>query len=156
MAIARPKNIRLDLRSDIAYANFPYSKRRQVEEILVRAARYYRVIRNHRKKRPSQSRKSKMRQGLLVIQAKPQGRQDESLLRAYLFSALFRAWMIGFNEYPKINNKGYSATAFVTFADFVLQRLSIGKAEDHLEEFRSYRKKVLVASGFKVVRGKVI
>jgi hypothetical protein len=84
------------------------------------------------------------------------GRQDDFLLRAYVFSALFRAWMIGFDVYPSINNKHKSATQFVIFADFVLHRLGIGKVEDHLEQFRSYRKKLLIESGFKVVRGKVI
>jgi hypothetical protein len=90
------------------------------------------------------------------MKSRLRGRRDDFLLRAYVFSTLFRAWMIGFNEYPKINNKGSSPTQFGIFADFVLHRLGIGKVEDHLEQFRSYRKKLLIESGFKVVRGKVI
>ena len=156
MALAKPKNIRLELRSDIATANFPIGKRRAVEVLLVRTVRYYRAIRQSRQKRPSQARTPQLRSGLLPMKARLAGRQDDSLLRAYVFAALFRAWMIGFDEYPKVNNKGGSATRFVIFADFVLHRLGIGKVEDHLEEFRSYRKKLFINSGFKVVRGKVI
>ena len=156
MALAKPNNIRLELRGDIAAANFPFGKRREIETLLVRTVRYYRTIKNHRKIRPSQSRAPKLCTGLLVMKSRLRGRQDDFLLRAYVFSALFRAWMIGFNEYPKINNKGSSPTQFGIFADFVLHRLGIGKVEDHLEQFRSYRKKLLIESGFKVVRGKVI
>jgi hypothetical protein len=156
VALAKPKNIRLELRSNIAIANFPFVKRRKVEVLLVRTVRYYRAIRQSRQKRPSQARTPPLRSALLTIKARLRGRQDDFLLRAYVFSALFRAWMIGFDEYPRVNNKGGSATQFVIFADFILHRLGIGKVEDHLEEFRSYRKKLLLNSGFKVVRGKVI
>ena len=156
MALAKPNNIRLEIRSDIAAANFPFGKRREIETLLVRTVRYYRTIKNHRKIRPSQSRAPKLRTGVLVMKSRLRGRQDDFLLRAYVFSALFRAWMIGFDEYPRINKKRKSATQFVIFADFVLHRLGIGKVEDHLEKFRSYRKKLLIESGFKIVRGKVI
>jgi len=156
MALAIRKNIRLELRSDIAAVNFPYGKRRGIEDLLVRTVRYYRAICNQRQKRPSQSKSPKLASGVLVMTSRLRGRQDDSLLRAYVFSALFRAWMIGFGEYPKINNKGGSATQFVIFADFILHRLHIGKVENHLEEFRSYRKKLFIGSGFEVVRGKVI
>jgi hypothetical protein len=156
VALAKPKNIRLELRSDIANANFPVRKRHVVEVLLVRTVRYYRAIRQSRQKRPSQARTPQLRSGLLLMKARLRGRQDDFPLRAYVFAALFRAWMIGFDEYPKVNNKGGSATPFVIFADFVLHRLGIGKVEDHLEEFRSYRKKLFINSGFKVVRGKVI
>ncbi|QWE27500.1 hypothetical protein [Polynucleobacter sp. AP-Ainpum-60-G11] len=151
MAIASPKNIRLEMRRHIAGTNMPFTKRRKIEDLLVRAVRYFRIMRSSRHK------SSFPRPGNLLVRLPlARGRQDETLLRAYIFSALFRAWMIGFDQYPKINNKGYPATNFVNFADYVLKRIGIGKAEDHLEEFRSYRKKILIASGFKVVRGKVI
>ena len=151
MAIAKPKNIRSELRQHIANSNIPLAKRRLIEDLLVRAVRYYRVMRSSRQKtmQPSAS-------NILPITPLARGRQDESLIRAHVFSALFRAWMIGFDQYPKINNKGYPATKFVIFADYLLQRIGIGKIEDHLEEYRSYRKKALTGSGFKVVRGKVI
>ena len=151
MALAQPKNIRLEMRRHIASSHFPIGTRPTVEDILVRAVRYVRVIRQSRKicHKPLQSQDS-------LMKARVRGRQDEALLRAYVFAALFRVWMMGFNEYPKINNKRSAASPFVIFAETVLQRLGIGKIEDHLEEFRSYRRKVLIASGFRVVRGKVI
>ena len=151
MALAQPKNIRLEMRRHIANRHFPIGTRPAVEKLLVRAVRYVRVIRKSRKicHKPLQSQDS-------LIKARKRGRQDEALLRADVFAALFRVWMMGFDEYPKINNKGYATTPFVIFAETVLQRLGIGKIEDHLEEFRSYRKKLFVDSGFRVIRGKVI
>ena len=38
-----------------------------------------------------------------------------------------------------INNKGYPATKFVVFAEQIFALLGIGKIEDHLEEFQSFR-----------------
>ena len=151
MALAQPKNIRLEMRRHIVSSRFPMATRGKVENILVRAARYVRVIRQSRKicHELLQSQDP-------LMKARKRGRQDEALLRAYVFAALFRVWMIGFDEYPKINNKGSAASPFVIFAETVLQRLGIGKIEDHLEEFRSYRKKVFIASGVTVIRGKVI
>ena len=151
MALAQPKNIRRELRRHIASSNIPFDKRRQIEDLLVRAIRYFRVMRSSRQKSIPQSPANP-----LPINPLLRGRQDDSLLRDYIFSALFRAWMIGMDQYPRINNKGYPATQFVIFSDYVLQRLGVGKVEDHLEEFRSRRKKLMTDSGFKVVRGKVI
>ncbi len=118
---------------------------------MVRAVRYFRVIRAARQKGFVADPKN-----ILANKPLPRGRQNDSLLRHYLFSALFQAWMVGFNQYPKVNNKGYRATKFIIFSDYVLQRLGIGKVEDHFEGFRAYRKKLLINSGFRVVRGKVI
>ena len=84
------------------------------------------------------------------------GRPSEALVRDLLIAGLFRAWMVGFQEYPKINNKNYPLSPFVRFATAILTREGIGKIEDHLEEFRAYRKKCMTDSGFQVVRGAVI
>ena len=151
MALAQPKNIRCELRRHIASSNIPFAKRRQIEDLLVRAIRYFRVMRKSRQKSLPQSPTNPLPTNSLL-----RGRQDDSLLRDYIFSALFRAWMIGMDQYPRINNKGYPATQFVIFSEYVLERLGIGKIEDHFEEFRSHRKKLMTDSGFKVVRGKVI
>ena len=91
----------------------------------------------------------------LSLANKVVGRPEESELRNALFSSLFRAWMLGKGEYPTINNKGHPASPFVIFAEPILWGLGIGKIEDHLEEFRSFRKKSFEDSGFKVKRGKV-
>ncbi len=84
------------------------------------------------------------------------GRPSEELPRALLIAGLFLAWMRAFKEYPKINNKNYPLSPFVRFATAILMREGIGKIEDHLEEFRAYRKKCMIDSGFEVVRGAVI
>jgi len=69
----------------------------------------------------------------------PKGQRDETMLRNLLISELFRSWQYAFNETPVINNKGYPATKFVVFAEQIFALLGIGKIEDHLEEFQSFR-----------------
>jgi hypothetical protein len=69
----------------------------------------------------------------------PKGRRDETLLRNLLIAELFRSWQLAFNQAPVINNKGYPATKFVVFAEQIFALLGIGKVEDHLEEFQSFR-----------------
>jgi len=69
----------------------------------------------------------------------PKGQRDETMLRNLLVAELFRSWQYAFNETPVINNKGYPATKFVVFAEQIFALLGIGKVEDHLEEFQSFR-----------------
>jgi len=69
----------------------------------------------------------------------PKGQRDETMLRHLLIAQLFRSWQLAFNELPSINNKGYPATRFVVFAEQIFYLLGIGKIEDHLEEFQSFR-----------------
>jgi hypothetical protein len=69
----------------------------------------------------------------------PKGQRDETMLRNLLIAELFRSWQLAFNQTPVINNKGYPATKFVVFAEQILALLGIGKIEDHLEEFQSFR-----------------
>lgn len=148
MALVKPKNIRRQVRTDIANAGFPYGARAQAETSTVRAVRQFRVYRK--------------RLGSTVLQPQDltrkrgKGRPSEELPRALLIAGLFRAWMGAFQKYPKINNKNYPLSPFVCFATAILMREGIGKIEDHLEEFRAYRKKCMVDSGFQVVRGAVI
>ena len=73
----------------------------------------------------------------------PKGQRDETMLRKLLIAELFRSWQYAFNETPVINNKGYPATKFVVFAEQIFYLLGIGKIEDHLEEFQSFRAKSL-------------
>lgn len=148
MALVNPKNIRRQVRADIASAGFPYGVRAQAEKTTVRAVRQFRVYRT----RPG----STVLQSEDLTRKRNKGRPSEALPRALLIAGLFRAWMGAFQEYPKINNKNYPLSPFVRFATAILTREGIGKIEDHLEEFRAYRKKCMVDSGFKVVRGAVI
>ena len=83
------------------------------------------------------------------------GRPDETLMRHLLFAALFRAWMIERQAYPKINAKDYPSSAFMIFAEPILASLGIGKPVPNGEAFRSYRKSQFEGSGFTVVRGGV-
>ena len=69
----------------------------------------------------------------------PKGQRDESMLRNFLIADLFRAWEMEFGKHPVINNKGYPATSFVIFAEEIFRILGVGKIEDHLEEFQSFR-----------------
>ena len=69
----------------------------------------------------------------------PKGQRDETMLRNLLISALFRGWELGHGVVPVINNKGYPATPFVIFAERIFVIVGVGKVEDHLEEFQSFR-----------------
>ena len=83
----------------------------------------------------------------------PKGQRDETMLRNLLIAELFRSWQLAFNQTPVINNKDYSATKFVVFAEQIFYLLGIGKIEDHLEEFQSFRAKSL--AHFDVNEGEV-
>ena len=73
----------------------------------------------------------------------PKGQRDETMLRNHLIAELFRSWHLAFEEVPAINNKYYPATKFVAFVEQIFYLLGIGKIEDHLEEFQSFRAKSL-------------
>ena len=83
----------------------------------------------------------------------PKGQRDETMLRNLLIAELFRSWYLAFDEVPAINNKGYPETKFVVFAEQIFYLLGIGKIEDHLEEFQSFRAKSLAQ--FDVNEGQV-
>lgn len=83
----------------------------------------------------------------------PNGQRDETMLRNLLIAELFRSWYLAFDEVPAINNKGYPATRFLVFAEQIFYLLGIGKIEDHLEEFQSFRAKSL--AHFDVNEGEV-
>ncbi len=148
MALVKPKNIRQQVRADIAQAKFPYATRAFAEKTIVRSVRQFRVYR-------AQLGVTKLRPEDLTAK-RGKGRPSEAMLRALLISGVFRAWTAAFHKYPTINNKNYPLSPFVRFATAILMREGIGKIEDHLEEFRTHRKKCMVNSGFQVVRGAVI
>jgi hypothetical protein len=129
---------RLAVQKVIAGAKFQQNSK-QAEDILVRAienARDYRA-------NPHASYKGKKVTRDSFGTDRPKGRKDETLIRAVVMSALFRSWLLGFGASPRINNKGYPASPFVIFAEPILRMAGIGKIEDHLEQYRSYRKKAL-------------
>jgi hypothetical protein len=70
------------------------------------------------------------------------GRPCNDLWHFYLFSALMRAWILGFGQLPRINQKRDPNEAqFVTFARTILRPLGMGnKLVDYIDEYRSYKK----------------
>jgi len=148
MALAHPKNIRLEIRAHIAQTKFPSKSRVRIEAILVRAIRYYRVLRGR-------SQLASTYGAYPNVAKRSRGRPSLKDQRNFLISELFRAWMIGFAKHPIINNKIDGPSKFVKFCEPIMRREGIGRALDHLEQFRAYRKREMQKSGFKVVRGKV-
>ncbi len=65
------------------------------------------------------------------------GRKPLKNIRYLIYAALFRSWLLGFSEIPKVNNKNYRDTKFVSFAKLVSELVGLGKVLQHLEEFRS-------------------
>jgi hypothetical protein len=143
--------LRRQLHLMIANAKFPFGVRQRVEDILVQAICYFRVHRNRQRK------------NLVPLPGRFQfrshvqkcGPKDKKEVRMYLLSQIHYAWVLGFEVYPKINNKDYPDSPFVIFAESILLSEGVARIHTNLEEFRSYRKKQLEASGFKVVRSQV-
>jgi len=143
--------LRRQLHLKIANAKFPFGSRARVEDILVQAVCYFRIHRNRQQKNSAPlTGKTNFR-----ITPQKRGPKDKKDTRMYLMSQIYYAWILGFNAYPKINNKDYADSPFVIFAQSILLSEGVARIHTNLEEFRSYRKKQIQASGFKVVRGQV-
>ena len=136
MATIHPR--RLAVRNAIAGAKFAQNSQ-IAEDLLVRVIEEARDYR----KTPHVSYDGKKLTRQSFGTARPKGRKDETLIRALVIAALFRAWLLGTGKSPRINNKGYRATAFVVFAEPIMVMAGIGKVEEHLEQYRSFRKKAL-------------
>ena len=70
----------------------------------------------------------------------PTGRPDQKQIRTILISAICRAWMVGVEHEPTLNNKKEYDSAFMTFALHILALEGIGHIHKHLEEYWSIRK----------------
>lgn len=68
------------------------------------------------------------------------GRYDQEPARVILISAICRAWMVGVDHEPTLNNKKEYDSAFMTFALHILALEGIGHIHKHLEEYWSIRK----------------
>lgn len=75
--------------------------------------------------------------------SRKKGRRCLNLESHLICSALWRSWVLGFKDMPKINNKGYDDTKFVSFARDIFRVVSLGKVHDRLERYQSYRKRSL-------------
>ena len=149
--MAKPTQIRITVRGAIRAAQFPFAKRNQVEDIIIRAICHYRLYRLRTKKNapPIPGRTN------FNPTPRKRGPKDKKAERMYLLSQLIYSWLVGFSDYPNINNKDYSASSFVRFIEPILLGEGICRIEGNLEEYRAYRKKQLLASGFTLTRGKV-
>lgn len=136
--MAKTSTLRLDIRKALAESKFK-NNLTKAEDILVRAiedALFYRA-------NPHASYKGKKVTRISFGTDRPKGRKDETLIRAIVISALFQSWQLEFEKSPRINNKGYRASPFVIFAELIFRIANIGKVEDHLEEYRSFRKQAI-------------
>ena len=68
------------------------------------------------------------------------GRYDQESARVILISAICRAWIIGVDREPTLNNKKEYDSAFMTFALHILASEGIGHIHKHLEKYWSIRK----------------
>jgi hypothetical protein len=75
--------------------------------------------------------------------SRKKGRRSLDLESHLICSALWRSWVLGFKDMPKINNKGFNDTKFVSFARDIFRVASLGKVHNRLERYQSYRKKNL-------------
>ena len=137
--MSAPSELRLFIRTAIKSARFPQNSQ-IAEDIVCRAIE---LVRNHRKyPTASYNEASKVtRQNHGTSRAL--GRKSEQEQRFLIFSALFRAWYLGFEVKPKINNRYGKTTPFVAFAEPILMHEGIGKTIAHSEEYQSYRKRIL-------------
>jgi len=74
---------------------------------------------------------------------RPYGRVDEERMRFHLIGTIWVAWLKGMRKKPVVNNKGDVRTPFVVFAAAVMGLIEIGKVEDYLEQYQSYRQAIL-------------
>ena len=74
---------------------------------------------------------------------RPYGRVDEERMRFHLIGTIWVAWLKGMRKNPVVNNKGDARTPFVDFAAAVMGLIEIGKVEDYLEQYQSYRQATL-------------
>ncbi len=139
------RSIRREVREVLTCYQFPEDVFKQVEDILVRQIRISRLMNRH-----VPATRFKNTQDVLdhfdvgrFVWLKGRGRKNEDFKRAHLIATLFRVWVIGFGEEPKINIGGFARTPFAQFAHLILRHEGIGKLVMHLEAYQSYRKKVL-------------
>ena len=137
--MATPPDPRPFIRAAIKSARFPQNSI-NAEDILVNAIELVRKYRNNPSASYTKARKVTAKNHGT---SRKLGRKSEQELRFFLFSALFRAWYLGFEVKPRINNRYGKTTPFVGFADPILMREGIGKTISHLEEYQSYRKKII-------------
>ena len=79
---------------------------------------------------------------------KAKGRKSEELLRLYLMGVLWETWLRGAQQQPVVNNKGNVRKPFVKFVASIFELSAMGKVEDHLEDYQSYRQATLEGKSY--------
>jgi len=127
-----------DVKDHIRVSSFlPDAKRqRQAAEIVWNALTLFR----ENKTRKYVSHAGKLIKKPSPTHAVPMGRYDQKDIRTVLISAICRAWMVGVDHEPTLNNKKEYDSAFMTFAFHILALEGIGHIHKHLEEYWSIRK----------------
>ncbi len=129
-----------DLQKCIHLAGFPMEKRTQVTDIITQGLI---AFREHRERWYYSSATGKKIKKPTQAHNAPAGRHDQSGARTMLISALCRAWLLGFDRKPTLNNKNDRDTDFSKFAMEVMEIEGIGRAHQYLEEYWSLRKVTL-------------
>ena len=110
--------------------------RAQAADILWNGIQLFRENKNRRYR----SHKDKLIKKPLPSHKTSLGRYDQEPARVILISAICRAWMIGVDHAPTLNNKKDYDSAFMTFALHILALEGIGHIHKHLEAYWSIRK----------------
>ena len=92
------------------------------------------------KNRRYRSHKDKLIKKPLPSHKTSMGRYDQEPARVILISAICRAWIVGVDHEPTLNNKKEYDSAFMNFALHILASEGIGHIHKHLDEYWSIRK----------------
>lgn len=138
MAFKVPPNLVLEIAKAVASSRFR-AKSQVIIKIIVGSIRQAETYRRN----PFHTYQSKKATKNNFGTSRKKGRRSLDLESHLICSALWRSWVLGFRELPKINNKGFNDTKFVSFARDIFRVVSLGKVRDRLERYQSYRRKIL-------------
>lgn len=138
MAFKVPLNLVSEITKAVANSRFR-AKSQVIVKIIIGAIRQAETYRRN----PFQTYQSKKATKNNFGTARKKGRRSLDLESYLICSALWRSWVLGFRELPRLNNKGYNDTKFMSFATDVFRVVKLGKVRDRLERYQSYRKKNL-------------
>jgi hypothetical protein len=138
MAFKVPPNLVLEITKSVTTTRFR-AKSQTIIKIIVGAIRQAETYRRNHLHTYQSKKATKDNFGT----SRKKGRRSLNLESHLICSALWRSWVLGFKDMPKINNKGYDDTKFVSFARDIFRVVSLGKVHDRLERYQSYRKRSL-------------
>ena len=132
----RRNNVRADIKDLVKRTGFKNKHQLKIiEDILVRAIR---VSRLYRRRLPKDVFVPELDRWIPYVKAK-RGGQDQVKQRHILISAMFRAWLLGFDEKPTVSKRGNDPRPFVNFAEEIFIGEGIANTIDNIDEYRSYK-----------------